>query len=242
MMSSRDSHGLRFRRFQWIALTAGSLLLVVALRCAEERFPLPAATHSEEWSNPASENFHGVKVVTVGYASCRSCHGSDFRGGESGVGCYGCHEDYPHVAGWTQKVDLGFHGQSIRSRNWSMTTCRSCHGKDYRGGRTGSSCYACHTAEAGPEACNVCHGNAAHSHPPEDLSGNTSTSALGVGAHEKHMAIFRCTHCHVVPDSVAAPGHIDEPPAEVHPQWGWDRSKGTCATSCHGGRLIWNKF
>ncbi|MDZ7315128.1 MAG: hypothetical protein ONA69_05435 [candidate division KSB1 bacterium] len=230
-------HSLRFSR-----TIAASLFMLIAVRCAEDRFPLPAKTHSKEWSNPASENFHGVKVVTVGYSSCRSCHGDDLRGGESGVGCYGCHEDYPHPIGWKQKTTADFHGQPIRSRNWSMAECKSCHGADYRGGRSGSSCYTCHTAEAGPEACNVCHGNAEHNYPPEDLSGNTSTSAMGVGAHEKHMALFRCSHCHVVPDSLAAPNHIDEPPAEVHAQWGWDRSKGNCVSSCHGGRLIWNKF
>jgi hypothetical protein len=30
--------------------------------------------------------------------SCRSCHGEDYNGGKAKVGCYACHNSYPHTA------------------------------------------------------------------------------------------------------------------------------------------------
>jgi hypothetical protein len=40
---------------------------------------------------------------------------------------------------------------------------------------------------------------------------------------------------------VTSPGHIDSAgPAEVDPAIGWDRTTGTCTTSCHGpSRPVW---
>ncbi len=216
--------------------------LLLAVTCSEDRLPLSSKTHPKEWSDPLSSDFHGAKVVQVGYASCTTCHGKAFDGGSSGVSCAGCHEDYPHAENWTVKASETFHGNSIRRRQWSSAECRACHGQDYDGGRSGSSCRSCHSDEKGPEACNVCHGNAEHIYPPEDLNHNTSTKALGVGAHEKHMKRFRCSTCHQVPESFDAPSHIDPPPAEVEPLWKWDRETGTCAGSCHGSRLVWNDF
>jgi predicted CxxxxCH...CXXCH cytochrome family protein len=67
-------------------------------------------------------------------------------------------------------------------------------------------------------------------------------TAIGVGAHQSHLqATHRlsgpvaCAACHVVPDDVASPGHIDaERPAEVVLA-GWDRNAATCVgVSCHG--------
>jgi hypothetical protein len=263
--------------------------------CSQDQNPLPSKSHTEEWSNPQSENFHGAIVAKTGAESCKSCHGVNYLGGESGVSCYGCHSsfphpkewmvmtnpmfhgrfleennwnlqncqkchgeeysggssgkscftchsNFPHPTGWSTKSSTQFHGNDIRQNGWSLNGCKSCHGSDYKGGTTGTSCFKCHTSNAGPEGCNVCHGNSAHSYPPEDLNNNTSEKALGVGAHEKHMEEFECSLCHVVPASFSDPSHIDAPPAEVKPQWTWNRNKGTCATSCHGGSLIWNNF
>jgi predicted CxxxxCH...CXXCH cytochrome family protein len=73
-----------------------------------------------------------------------------------------------------------------------------------------------------------------------------STTARGVGAHDKHLSTkiaraVECADCHVVPAYVDAPGHLGLPPAEVRFSWiagvdgqspGWDGV--TCAgTHCH---------
>jgi predicted CxxxxCH...CXXCH cytochrome family protein len=112
--------------------------------------------------------------------------------------------------------------------------------------------------------CAGCHGTMASPAPPPDLAGETSPSALGVGAHAAHLqgtsnlrGPIACDECHKVPTAVADPGHLgghqageDLYPAEVfpadptvgvlastdgaHPAWNHDTA--TCASVyCHGG-------
>ena len=70
-------------------------------------------------------------------------------------------------------------------------------------------------------ACTSCHGSA-NSAPPQALTGETATSAAGVGAHQTHVQgtassrAVPCAECHVVPERVLDPGHLDSAlPAEV---------------------------
>jgi predicted CxxxxCH...CXXCH cytochrome family protein len=78
------------------------------------------------------------------------------------------------------------------------------------------------TQPADVARCATCHGDAARpgdylrkSAPPTDLSGGTTVSYPGVGAHSIHLnassthAAFACNECHIVPDRVDAPGHAD---------------------------------
>lgn len=146
---------------------------------------------------------------------------------------------------------MEFHGIFLAGIQWDLGNCQECHGTDYRGGITESSCITCH--ENTPEDCNVCHGASGDptGAPPEDLTGNTSTVALGVGAHTAHLqgALLSdgvdCTACHAVPDSFASAGHIDAAlPAELifsslaladGAQPIWNRETASCADSyCHG--------
>jgi hypothetical protein len=102
----------------------------------------------------------------------------------------------------------------------------------------------------GGAACGACHGTPEHPNPPPDLSGASGTTSPGVGAHERHLAestrhaAVRCTHCHPVPGTVDAAGHVDaERPADVvfsglaardcTPR----RSGGTCTVYCHGAAM-----
>lgn len=155
--------------------------------------------------------------------------------------------------------------------------CGSCHGlppPDHQAKYAGNNqCSACHPLTA-PKAgtvaptfhvdgvvqvgdntnsCSSCHGNPQNPAPPRDLSGNTSPTALGVGAHQAHLtnaqgltAPIPCASCHVVPAAVDSPGHIDHPlPATVTFSGlalndgaapAWDRNTATCSnTYCHGG-------
>jgi hypothetical protein len=205
--------------------------------------------HSNEWLVSDDESFHGLFVKNSGYdiSSCASCHGGDFMGGNTEVSCYTCHKNYPHQDGWTSPSNENFHGQAIQAANWSMENCTSCHGEDYRGGSSGASCFKCHTGDEGPETCNTCHGSSVNFAPPQDLSDNTSTTALGVGAHQLHMVMFdSCFPCHNVPTKVSDEGHIDSTPnAEVKENWGWDRNSATCTSLCHQNpekSYIWNSF
>jgi predicted CxxxxCH...CXXCH cytochrome family protein len=83
------------------------------------------------------------------------------------------------------------------------------------------------------------------------LGGNSLVTVMGVGAHQAHLkgsAWSRpvpCVECHVVPDQVDAPAHIDDwSVAEVTFSGAasarnrapmWDRQAGRCSnTWCHG--------
>jgi predicted CxxxxCH...CXXCH cytochrome family protein len=120
-----------------------------------------------------------------------------------------------HIQGWADSTSANFHGLAIAKSGYTLTSCQECHGPDYRGGASGSSCLQCHNKQGGPENCALCHGsiNAA---PPRDLNGNTSSSFSGVGAHQSHLlgldsigAVVACMECHKVPASLTSPGHID---------------------------------
>ncbi|MBN2088731.1 hypothetical protein JW964_03920 [candidate division KSB1 bacterium] len=226
--------------------------LLIILSCSTDKSPLASKAHPEGWNVTTSEVFHGEKVLASlasgsGLTSCKSCHGQNFDGGESQVACATCHKDYPHPLAWTMIKSSDNHGHYIKSEKWSMERCKSCHGADYSGGKSGSSCFHCHKEEQGPEACNVCHGSQKNFAPPEDTENNVETTALGVGAHQVHIDKgFGCSICHVVPTTLASPGHLDDTPhAEVLPTWTWDREKATCGRSCHTNpekTYIWNNF
>jgi predicted CxxxxCH...CXXCH cytochrome family protein len=120
-----------------------------------------------------------------------------------------------HGQGWIDSASANFHGLAIQSTGWSMTSCQKCHGTDYRGGSSRTSCLTCHTKSGGPENCTVCHGST-NAAPPKDLAGNTSVSSGRVGAHQSHLigsdtlaAAVACNECHIVPASLSSVGHID---------------------------------
>jgi predicted CxxxxCH...CXXCH cytochrome family protein len=119
-----------------------------------------------------------------------------------------------HGQGWKDSLSANFHGIAIQIAGWNMDNCKECHGPDYKGGSSRSSCLSCHNKPGGPENCTVCHGgiNAA---PPRDLLGNTEISFVGVGAHQSHLtanilfATTSCNECHIVPISMVSSGHMD---------------------------------
>src|SRR5689334_5928754 len=61
-----------------------------------------------------------------------------------------------------------------------------------------------------------CHGDDNSNAPPMSISGVADTTATGVGAHQVHLnpspswhQKVECSDCHVVPQAVGDPGHID---------------------------------
>ncbi|MBU0552320.1 CxxxxCH/CxxCH domain-containing protein [Myxococcota bacterium] len=101
---------------------------------------------------------------------------------------------------------------------------------------------------APPPACGACHGAPDDPTPPPDLEGRVDPTTPGVGAHAAHMrpaawrGAVKCAHCHVVPETVDDPGHIDAArPADVVFS-GLARAGGApemqgrrCDVYCHGG-------
>ena len=222
------------------------ILAIFLYSCSEKQSTLDVGTHPEDWNNPQSEIFHAKTVLEAGSESCQDCHGSDYLGGTSGVSCYQCHASYPHPD--------TFHGNFIKVApvSWDIRTCRSCHGEDYSGGSYAPSCTTCHSGDDGPETCNTCHGSSTNIAPPQDLSNNTVNTAVGVGAHQIHVAttavtrVYSCTMCHVEVSEFEDPDHLDGiEHAEVvfgelatdsgELSTDWDRAAATCSeVYCHG--------
>jgi len=111
----------------------------------------------------------------------------------------------------------------------------------------------------GSGSCTACHGDAARvstvlnpqlpAAPPKDTSGNSATTAPGVGAHQAHLndgtlrLAMACTECHTVPGDTA---HATQP---LQLTWGplattqgaapsFNATSLTCSsTYCHGSTL-----
>jgi len=145
----------------------------------------------------------------------------------------------------------GSHGRTIAGDGWSLARCRRCHGGDYAGGLFGVPCTGCHTEAEGPEACDTCHGAGPQGGPPPGL-GPLSTAGAGAhAAHLKRSAAFDpvdCSACHLVPETLDAAGHLDDPlPVAVTfsgralargSEPVWDPASRTCSdVACHGAGL-----
>lgn len=161
-----------------------------------------------------------------------------------------------HADGWAIPNSNNFHGTYIASRKWNLNECKTCHGGDYSGGTSGTSCLGCHSGSGGPQNCRLCHGNSEHSNPPKALNGDTLTTSLGVGIHMGHRfstfsASVTCEECHTDFNGFDDPIHIG-PDADgiaeinfgplsrtvignITPNPTWDRNSASCSnTYCHG--------
>lgn len=162
-----------------------------------------------------------------------------------------------HGDGWLNPASANFHGANIKAAGWSLNGCKSCHGNDYKGGNSQSSCFTCH--QDGPESCNVCHGNSQHIYPPKSLNGNTLPTQQGVGAHDIHLTLdsnqrfsarVLCSECHLPVNSFNDTNHIGTNPGSAGIVFGtlakktttgftpnpvWNSTTQSCSnTYCHG--------
>jgi predicted CxxxxCH...CXXCH cytochrome family protein len=167
--------------------------------------------------------------------------------------CGSCHGLPPEVV--VVNASTGETRPHPQSKN-----CDNCHDNLVRAGDKWTfkdpSLHVNGTTNVGDMACNVCHGNPDNSAPPKDLAGNLERTAIGVGAHQEHLAggkfsrAVECNECHVVPATVEDPGHLDDttPNAEVifsgvataaSSPAVWDRGAETCSGSwCHGPKKL----
>ena len=133
-----------------------------------------------------------------------------------------------HALGFGDPSSPNFHKYFFGDNDWNYNTldCQGCHGSNYEGGVTGYSCKTCHTQDAGPDACNTCHGDFADPtriSPPKDLSFNIDNSAVGVGAHTNHVyenmlsQNIGCFECHeeTISDENFVYAHTGPPPAKM---------------------------
>ncbi len=165
-------------------------------------------------------------------AACGTCHGippptSTGHPAVSGgtAACAACHPGTVKADG-TLDVAGGLHINGVVDVAGASASCTACHGDSSR------------AAAIAPA-------------PPRDTKGNTSTTALGVGAHQAHLVAgplggpIACGECHVVPGDTTHSAATTPPPVTfgslartdgAAPSW--NRTSATCAsTYCHGGTL-----
>ncbi len=139
-----------------------------------------------------------------------------------------------HEGGILNPKDGEFHGAVLRAQRWSFSTCQSCHGDDFAGGKSGVSCLSCHSA--GPTSCATCHGQ-----PPP--SGGHVAHVNGTQLGHK----LDCAECHQKPARWDDPGHLFAADGNVKSTAGvelgplagtgatWDRESASCSSVyCHG--------
>jgi predicted CxxxxCH...CXXCH cytochrome family protein len=161
---------------------------------------------------------------------------------------------------WTSLGQVGCgscHGQPPASHPADQLACQTCHGAGYEPGRVNAATHLNGLVDFRGDAsrCDSCHSGPSS---PQfvDLSGRTVDAGVRtVGAHDAHLKSNRlrgpiaCNECHLVPNTLAAPGHIDSAaPAEVFPLGFtgisagqtvmpvYDATNATCTTSCHQGQ------
>jgi len=163
----------------------------------------------------------------------------------------------------TTKMDCGScHGAPPPAPHPASTDCGSCHPSMAAGTDTfvDASLHINGRVEVDESglACDSCHGSGGVSAPPTDLAGNSNRSSAGVGAHRQHLASspwrsdITCQNCHIIPDGVSSPGHIDGdnvpevPFDDLNPSATVSFSQDTCQNLyCHSngrgtlGSLSW---
>jgi predicted CxxxxCH...CXXCH cytochrome family protein len=159
-------------------------LLILSFGCSDTR---KSATtfNSETGKHPANWIVDHRAAFLSDTGQCATCHGSDLKGGISGVSCFSasfngmsCHENGPsgHPSGWS---DPGSHGATAKSApdtalGHGFLYCERCHGADFAGGAVNRSCFTCHGVSA-PHSPAPWRGGA-HTHTDTD-SGNAPVCA-----------------------------------------------------------------
>ena len=140
----------------------------------------PSGHPSAGWLDKTNASFHGLAASTRGLSACAECHGTDFKGGTSGVSCSECHSTQSgHPAsGWMTSGAPNFHGARLAETGENY--CAGCHGADFKGGSVNVSCYTCHDGPSG--------------HPATGWLDKTSETFHGLAASSRGLKA--CAVCH----------------------------------------------
>jgi predicted CxxxxCH...CXXCH cytochrome family protein len=196
--------------------------------------------------NKAEVIFSVRAASTWNGTTCTSeCHGAVEKGGSAP------NPKWTQVDG-TQVTCGSCHGVPPPAPHPADTNCASCHPTMENGSMLfrNPMSHINGVIDLDPNTgggCSSCHGSAASSAPPKDLSGDTAPTAQGVGAHAKHAGTsdwhreIACSSCHLVPVTDGDPKHRDgDNIAELkfdglNPVGTYNRATASCGTSyCHG--------
>ena len=97
--------------------------------------------HLLGWKNYDGHGKYVLTTLANDKTSCKTCHGSDLKGGSSGVSCYSCHTNYPHETGWKEAVN---HGPKAYGTLKNSCAAGNCHGTTFQGTPQAPACSRCH--------------------------------------------------------------------------------------------------
>ncbi len=136
---------------------AYSLIILLGLAalpfsCSNNRIPtaLPS-THTIQWMDTLSVNFHGNFVLNDGTGGCVKCHGHDYTGGSVNVSCVDCHLKRTNMCtrchgGYDLNDKSGAPPYGLRKEISDTTRAVGAHTIHLNG-----------SALAGPQPCSSCH-------------------------------------------------------------------------------------
>lgn len=189
--------------------------------------------HAEGWARVEQ---HGLWVLANNADPyCTECHGTDLKGGWTGISCYQCHASYPHPQDW-QRVEQ--HG-AYTVRNGLAENCQNaCHGTDFNGGYAQKSCYDCHELYPHPVAWADDRAAGTDDHHGISVMENKhletrkcSTQCHG-GQYEGGLSGVSCFDCHG-----SYPHGYNWSSPQVHGGFAVENGVAeSCATGCHGVR------
>ena len=197
-----------------------SLLIISALGyqgCSEIKENLVTAPqigiHPSGWTDTTSGSFHGKYIFNNkawNLNECKTCHGSDYRGGNTGASCYDCHTG----SGGPQNCRLchgGTSGRSYPPKALNGETSVSSLGVGVHAYHMDSVKYSAMVE------CSECHTSLSDGFSSPNHIGNTpdGIAEINFGPLAKTITVFEG-------------GQFEPDPV-------WDRGTATCSNSyCHG--------
>jgi len=156
--------------------------------------------------------------TSAGMDSCRSCHGTDFKGGTAGVSCMKCHTSSPHSKPWLGSTGATTHKHSAADTT-NAPSCGSCHAGGAKsltpttppanaGCFNSTLCHAAppsghafpnpgsaHLSAANGTGCLTCHaqGSASSNYP---VTAGTAPNCRGCHLNANPGASPQCSDCH----------------------------------------------
>jgi predicted CxxxxCH...CXXCH cytochrome family protein len=233
----------------------GASALARPIACAECHVVPSSTGHANgtaEVAFGAIARTGGATAAWTGATCATYCHGGTLGGGTN--------TDPSWTGGADEAACGACHGLPPPAPHVQNASCGSCH-PGYGPTSVNPATHVDGQLQVtGAATCTSCHGDAARTPvagadpnaraaPPVDASGQTSTTARGVGAHQAHVSAgpeslsppIACAECHVVPSSTS---HSD---GAVNVTFGAKARTGgaspswngtSCATSyCHGATL-----
>lgn len=83
--------------------------------------------HPVGWSDTGHQSAAKASAgATSGLDYCRTCHGTDFRGGTAAISCFGCHTSSPHAVPWLGSTGATTYLHSTADES-NAPSCGRCH-------------------------------------------------------------------------------------------------------------------